>query len=295
MLRNAIVFATLATFALPLSAEWKTVGPGVDYREYTTESRVIHVTRVNLRNQKIRVVSTREVDKGTTVSQYAKRNNAIVAINGDYFDEKRNPIGLAIGACGQWEGTADTKREGVLTVDEGRGRIYAPHGVLTQTDEISMAVSGWPLLVKSGKPIPSEEMPGSKSFTHGPHPRTAVGLSADRRKLYLVVAEGRRQGVPGLTLPELAEFMTSRLGVSSAINLDGGGSSAMWVAGCIVNETSDGRERAVSNHIGVVLEEDFVACDDTTPPEKSYLAACPRVTRTATPSASAKAPGAAAH
>ncbi len=87
--------------------------------------------------------------------------------------------------------------------------------------------------------------------------------------MYLVVADGRREGVPGLTLPELAAFL-HELGACVAMNLDGGGSSAMWVDaegerprelnGVIVNKVSDGVERNVGNHLAVVASRDYEGC-----------------------------------
>jgi exopolysaccharide biosynthesis protein len=111
------------------------------------------------------------------------------------------------------------------------------------------AVSGWPMVVEDCAPVAA--LPGSDHFTRAPHPRTAVGLSRDRRELLLVVADGRREGVPGLTLPELAALMVE-VGACTALNLDGGGSSALWLRDRIVNRPSDGFERKVVNHLGVV-------------------------------------------
>jgi exopolysaccharide biosynthesis protein len=71
--------------------------------------------------------------------------------------------------------------------------------------------------------------------------------------------------VPGMTLPELAAFM-DELGACVAMNLDGGGSSAMWVDpdgdadGAIVNRFSDGVERKVGNHLAVVASGDYKGC-----------------------------------
>lgn len=274
--KSVLSFAILFTASFALAAEWQSIAPGIDYRKYTTETRVIHVTRIDLRNDKIHVIGSREADRRTTVSQYARRNNAIIAINGDYFDEKKRPIGLTVGPCGRWEGSEDTAREGVLAIDDGKARIETPADVLGEPDDLDAAVSGWPMLVTGCKPIPSTKLPGSDKFTRSPHPRTAVGLSRDSRKLFLVVSEGRQKDVPGLTLGQLAYFMANTLDVCSAINLDGGGSTAMWVAGCIVNELSDGRERSVGNHLGIVLDDDYVGCDVKDVPEHSYVASCPR-------------------
>ena len=87
------------------------------------------------------------------------------------------------------------------------------------------------------------------------HPRTAVGIDADGRKLHILVVDGRSAYSRGYTMVELADFMTA-LGVENAINLDGGGSSAMYTrngagAMAIVNEPSDGSERKVPNGFGL--------------------------------------------
>lgn len=120
------------------------------------------------------------------------------------------------------------------------------------------AVSGWPMLVEDCEVL--RELPGSDPFTRAPHPRTAAGVSRDGRTLYLVVADGRREGVPGMTLPELAEFFVSELQACRVMNLDGGGSSAMWVRDAIVNRPSDGPERQVGNHLAVVGAADYRGC-----------------------------------
>jgi exopolysaccharide biosynthesis protein len=154
------------------------------------------------------------------------------------------------------------RREGYVAVGENRAAIARQSDVrLDDTADpwMEATVSGWPALVVSCKPLAT--LPGSASFTRAPHPRTAVGLSKDRQTLYLLVADGRRTGVPGLTLPELAAFMAKRLHACAAINLDGGGSSAMWVYDRIVNRPSDGVERPVGDHLAVVLRTDFAACD----------------------------------
>src|SRR5205085_2840475 len=122
----------------------------------------------------------------------------------------------------------------------------------------STAIAGWPLLIRDCKPLDATELPGSNAFTRAPHPRTAVGISKDRKTLYLIVADGRRTGVPGMTLAELATFMSDRLNACWAMNLDGGGSAAMWVNDHIVNRPSDGVERKVGDHLAIVFKGDII-------------------------------------
>jgi len=85
----------------------------------------------------------------------------------------------------------------------------------------------------------------SAKFAETKHPRTAVGLKSDA--LLFVVVDGRQPGYSeGMTLFELAEFLRNA-GCTDALNLDGGGSTTLWVRGAVVNRPSDGRERPIAN------------------------------------------------
>lgn len=91
------------------------------------------------------------------------------------------------------------------------------------------------------------------------HPRTAIGYSADGKKVYFCVVDGRSSFSTGLTTKHLADIMKSA-GATTALNLDGGGSSGMYLNKFgLMNTPSDGHERAVSNGIFAV---DLSASDD---------------------------------
>ena len=244
-------------------ADWTSVARGVDYQRFKRDSIDVHVARIDLNSSTIRITATRESDRGLTVSEFAKKNRALVAINADYFTKEMMPVGLTMGPCGVWDGTKDGTREGVIAVGDGRAEIYPQKEVMEEPEEwTNAAVSGWPMIVRNCKALTPSQLPGSDAFTRAPHPRTAVGVSKNGDTMYFVVADGRREGVPGMTLARLARFMREELGVCSALNLDGGGSSAMWVDDEIVNRPSDGTERRVADHLAVVYERDYVACDD---------------------------------
>jgi hypothetical protein len=89
------------------------------------------------------------------------------------------------------------------------------------------------------------------------HPRTAAGVTRDGRTLLLLVVDGRQPAwSAGATLIELADLMRE-LGAWTALNLDGGGSSAFWwrspdeTEGKVRNRPSDGYVRPVANALGV--------------------------------------------
>ncbi|HUP44653.1 MAG TPA: phosphodiester glycosidase family protein [Thermoanaerobaculia bacterium] len=264
MKRSVAQLLFILAAAVPASASWTDVAAGVAYRRFVSEGRDIHAARIDLR--RVDILTTPEADRGLVVSEFAERRGTVVAVNADFFDRDRNPVGLSVGPCGPWEGTADNERQAVVAFGDDRVEIYPEKELTPPEPWMRGAVSGYPVLVRGCRARTSSELPGGDLFTRSPHPRTAVGFSRDGNTMYLVVADGRRTEVPGLTLPELASWMRRTLKVCSALNLDGGGSSAMWVGGRIVNRPSDGLERPVANHLGVVTAgSTAVDCDQPGP------------------------------
>jgi exopolysaccharide biosynthesis protein len=252
MSRLSTLMLGLALLACRAGAgDWATVVAGVEYRHIVREGVDAHAVRVDLDAPCVAVVATAVADRGLTVSEFARRVGAVVAINGDYFDAALEPVGLAMGDGEVWARADERiRRQEVVGVGGRRVEIF-PRAEPLRTPTVWMtgAVSGWPMIVEDCAPV--ARLPGSDFFTDAPHPRTAIGLSADRRRLLLVVADGRRVEVSGPTLPELAALMVE-LGACTALNLDGGGSSALWLRERIVNQPSDLVERPVANHLAVV-------------------------------------------
>jgi Phosphodiester glycosidase len=111
-------------------------------------------------------------------------------------------------------------------------------------------VGGVPQLIRDGKiDITWEQEKSSKEFVETRHPRTAVAKLKDG-KLLLVTIDGRQAGYSvGMNLNELAAFLLE-LGAVEAMNLDGGGSTTMFLDGKVVNKPSDKEgERSVSDAI----------------------------------------------
>ena len=78
------------------------------------------------------------------------------------------------------------------------------------------------------------------SFVHTAHPRSAVAVAADGT-VWFVTADGRAPGrAAGMTIPQLAHLIRV-LGGRDALNLDGGGSTTLWMDGEVVNHPSDNR------------------------------------------------------
>ena len=110
-------------------------------------------------------------------------------------------------------------------------------------------VGGIPQLIKNGKiEITWEQEKSSKAFVETHHPRTAVAKLKDG-KFLMVTVDGRSVESGGISLPDLAAFLLE-MGATDAMNLDGGGSTTMFLNGKIVNKPSDKEgERKVSDAI----------------------------------------------
>lgn len=185
-----------------------------------------------------------------TTSAMAAANNAILAINGDYYGANKRGYVIKNGVLYR-----DTVRQGDDTQDlaiysDGRFAIIDETEVTAQelldSGVVQLFAFG-PSLLENGEVqvSASDEVSRAKSN----NPRTAIGIIDDLHYM-IVVADGRTSESEGLSLLELAELMES-YGCVTAYNLDGGGSSTMVFNGVVVNQpTTNGNqitERAVSD------------------------------------------------
>jgi Phosphodiester glycosidase len=242
--------------------------PGVTHTVYTDTSvpLVVHVVAVDISSQEIHLSSTLTGDRGQTLSDWAdcKRGTAgcspvDVAINGDLFTPSGYvPSGLAIGGAKPWpDAASDNAIEGWFGF--GRpGNINAVQLSTPATVEMPMStlavegvVGGRALLVQQGMAMASYDATDPTAPFRAA-PRSAVGVDANAHTMYLVTVDGDQASSAGMTAEELANFLTG-IGVSDALELDGGGSSTIYVRGegGVVNKPSDGVQRPVANHLGV--------------------------------------------
>jgi hypothetical protein len=115
--------------------------------------------------------------------------------------------------------------------------------------------NGVPQLIKNGKiDITWQEEKTTKSFVETRHPRTAVAKLKDG-KFLMITVDGRSESSGGISLYDLAAYLLE-LGATDAMNLDGGGSTTMFLDGKVVNHPSDKEgERKVSDAIIVTLRK----------------------------------------
>ncbi|WP_454049288.1 phosphodiester glycosidase family protein [Cellulomonas sp. Marseille-Q8402] len=186
-----------------------------------------------------------------TTSDIAQDNDAVFAINGDYYGFRETGIVIRNGVVYRDEGA----REGLAFYADGTVEVYDE--TTTTADEL-LAAGVWntlsfgPAIVEDGEVVDGIEdvevdtNVGNHSI-QGDQPRTAVGV-VDANHLVFVVVDGRSPGYSaGVDLTELAGIMQS-LGATTAYNLDGGGSSTMYFDGALVNDPlGKGTERGTSD------------------------------------------------
>ena len=123
---------------------------------------------------------------------------------------------------------------------------------------LALTMGGWPRVVTDGRSVAAaaDSVEGTfPRFSAQRHPRTALAMMRDSLTLLLVAVDGRPresgQSV-GMTLTELADFLIG-IGAWQALNLDGGGSTTLWVGNRTVNQPSDTTgERPVGNALFVL-------------------------------------------
>lgn len=185
-----------------------------------------------------------------TTSTIAAANDAILAVNGDYYGFRDTGIEIRNGVIFRDNGV----REGLAFYTDGHVEVYDE----TKTTAAELLAAGvWntlsfgPAIVEDSAAVEGiqnievDTNVGNHSI-QGEQPRTAVGLIDDNHYVFVVV-DGRQQGYSrGVTLPELADIMVG-LGATTAYNIDGGGSSTMYFDGELVNQPSNGGERGTSD------------------------------------------------
>jgi hypothetical protein len=252
MSRFVLILTALIATVASAADTWTTPFAGVRKLYRTSSSPVwqIHAVEIDLEQPGVRLRSSATGERRKTPMAFAQLVGAQIAVNGDFFSyTDYSTSGLAAGSGAAWAGTADTNANATFAFGTNRYELSAKSSVVAFTASwMQGVVSGHPDLLRNGA-ITSTQHTGSLCTAR--HPRTALGLSQDGKKLYLAVVDGRTTASVGMTCGELATLLQG-LGAYHAVNLDGGGSSSMYLAGQgVVNHPSDGTPRVVANALAV--------------------------------------------
>lgn len=260
-----------------------------EYKKYKENNRLIHYVIIKPQEFDIKYIKANDHKNSKNrelLSDIASRKNAVIAINGGFFDIGRGVDGKPTGTLVIEGKKYNFKNinQALLMLDNNKFYIKQGNPKNYYKKNISI-LSGIPLLVNNGK-INDKILNKNSDFYLKDHARTAVGLKADgtiilvvvennyirdlmsitmgevqsliKNKVNNLMAKYNKKHIGELTLDELHEFLTEeyksydniaglsivdlakfmqKLGCQHAINLDGGGSSALWINNKIVNKT----------------------------------------------------------
>jgi exopolysaccharide biosynthesis protein len=192
-------------------------------------------------------------------SRFGLENNAIVALNGSFFDVEKGGSVAYLESNGQviarnrnskekWAKT-DSLLNGAIVIEKSgklRIEIAKPLHYYEESDQEKAVLVSGPILLAGGQLLPLE----NSEFVNKRHPRSCLCETSSSDILFIAV-DGRSEIASGMNLKELQRLLL-KLQCSNAINLDGGGSTTLWVDNgktqAIINQPSDkAGERPVSN------------------------------------------------
>ena len=271
----AICFILCATLAfadgkrdsiLIVKADWttKTTAEGLTHKQAHIKGLFNSVQSINLieiprsAKRKIGVAGNEGMKK---TSQQATEKGALAAINGTYYNMV---IGNSVCFYKIGSEVIDTTSNSEFK-SRVNGAVHELNGkikIIDWSKEIEAnykknkgtVLASGPIMLDDGHI--SDWSACSKSFIETRHPRSAIYTKKDGSVVFITV-DGRSEGnAAGVSIPELA-FLIKILGGEEAINLDGGGSTTLWLKGApdngVLNYPTDNKrfdhtgERAVSN------------------------------------------------
>ena len=220
---------------------------------YERNSTQIHVATVTIKGDASIKTALADETYGRNVkaktSTTAQSVNAVLAVNGDYYGARDAGYVIRNGQLLRSD-SQDANQEDLVIYQDGSFEIIREGDITTQEllnkGAVQVLSFGPALIENSQVAVDSADEVGKAMASN---PRTAIGIIDDKHYV-LVVSDGRTDESKGLSLKELADFM-KELKVTTAYNLDGGGSSTMYFNGQIINKpTTNGHnieEREVSD------------------------------------------------
>jgi exopolysaccharide biosynthesis protein len=264
ILRGQTPVDSLALKALKWDIE--DLGEGVSWHHFHFNEKQIFNSNQNIHFLKFKNKSKKldirfadlADDSLRLTSAFAQQNKALAAVNGSFFNVKEGYAvdlikidGKVLDTTQLVKGRLSFHQQSALVIHRNKLKILRGDTTDLFWDrhlkQKNVMVTG-PLLMYEGKVLPLSKT----AFNDNRHPRTCACITHDEDVILLTV-DGRTAQSQGVSLPELT-FLMQNLNCKDAINLDGGGSTTMYIEGKgVVNMPCDNKkfdhegERRVSN------------------------------------------------
>ena len=226
----------------------------VNLTKKTVNETQVYVADITLSSSDYLKTALAQNSYGTNVtaktSVTAAENNAILAVNGDYYGANSSGYVIRNGVVYRDSVREDASNGDLAIYKDGSFKIIYEDQVsadqLVQDGVVNLLAFG-PSLVENGEISVDTNTEVGQAMSS--NPRTAIRI-IDENHYIIIVSDGRTSESKGLSLYQMAEVMKS-YGVKTAYNLDGGGSSTLYFNGQVINKPTTGgskiSERAVSD------------------------------------------------
>lgn len=251
---NTAVASQAAKNAQVTATSYSDGNISVNLTEKTVNETQVYVADVTLSSSDYLKTALAQNSYGTNVtaktSVTAAENNAILAVNGDYYGANSSGYVIRNGVVYRDSVREDASNGDLAIYKDGSFKIIYENQIsadqLVQDGVVNLLAFG-PSLVENGEISVGINTEVGQAMAS--NPRTAIGI-IDENHYIIVVSDGRTSESKGLSLYQMAEVMKS-YGVKTAYNLDGGGSSTLYFNGQVINKPTTGgskiSERAVSD------------------------------------------------
>ena len=251
---NTATASQAAKTATVTDSSYKDDSISINLTETTVNNTQVYVADVTVSSLEYLKTAFAQNAFGTNVtaktSETAADNNAILAVNGDYYGANSTGYVIRNGVVYRDTVREDSSNGDLAIYKDGSFKIIYEDQIsadqLVKDGVVNLLAFG-PALVENGEiAVGTNEEVGQAMASN---PRTAIGI-VDENHYIIVVSDGRTSESKGLSLYQMAEVMKS-YGVKTAYNLDGGGSSTLYFNGQVINKPTTGgnkiSERAVSD------------------------------------------------
>ena len=251
---NAAAASQAAKTATVTDSSYKDDNITVNLSETTVNNTQVYVADITLSSSDYLKTAFAQNAYGTNVtaktSVTAADNNAILAVNGDYYGANSTGYVIRNGVVYRDTVREDSSNGDLAIYKDGSFKIIYEDQISAEqlvNDGVVNLLAFGPALVENGEIVVNTNTEVGQAMAS--NPRTAIGI-IDENHYIIVVSDGRTSESEGLSLYQLAEVMKS-YGVKTAYNLDGGGSSTLYFNGQVINKPTTGgnkiSERAVSD------------------------------------------------
>ena len=251
---NAAAASQAAKTATVTDSSYKDDNISVNLSETTVNNTQVYVADITLSSSDYLKTAFAQNAYGTNVtaktSVTAADNNAILAVNGDYYGANSTGYVIRNGVVYRDTVREDSSNGDLAIYKDGSFKVIYEDQISAEqlvNDGVVNLLAFGPALVENGEIAVDTNTEVGQAMAS--KPRTAIGI-IDENHYIIVVSDGRTSESEGLSLYQLAEVMKS-YGAKTAYNLDGGGSSTLYFNGQVINKPTTGgnkiSERAVSD------------------------------------------------